>query len=114
MIVKLTSQEREALAHRLSCDGLNEVTIAEGFDPQVVEDAIDAAGVMVARGEIDDAAFDPCLVSVLRDCVEGSTWVGVVDADENPALARAAKRTLRGLARKLESLGLSEIHVPWY
>ena len=112
MIVKLTRQEREALAHRLTCDGLNEVTIEEGFDPQVVEDAIDAAGVMVARGEIDDAALDPCLVSVLRDCVEGSTWVGVIDENERPALARAAIRTLQGLARKLESVGIGSIYVP--
>lgn len=112
MIVRLTPKECEALEHRLTCDGLNEVTIAEGFDPQVVEDAIDAAGVMVARGEIDDAALDPCLVSVLRDCIEGSTWVGVIDETESPALARAAIQTLRGLARKLESIGLAPIYVP--
>lgn len=83
-VAKLTKTECAALEHRLTCDGLIEVTVDEGFTQQEVEGAIDAVSLMVALGELND--------------------------DEGAA--RGAKRVLNSLAAKLESIGLDRVSVP--
>lgn len=110
-VVTLTAREAECLAHRLGSDGLVEVTMEEGFAPQDVLDAVDAVAVMVACRRIDELALDPVSKSVLRDCVEGSTWAACLD-DFDRADVAAAKRTLRGLCAKLETVGLSDVEMP--
>lgn len=54
--------------------------------------------------------------AILRVCVENTTWITPYRTMEptrgNPDMIEEALRTLRGLAVKLESLGIEITHIP--
>lgn len=105
--MNLTKTERLALNHRLEASD----AIAEALDADDRE-VYEICKLLLADRLEDALNRDTGLtLEVIRDCVEGSTWVG--SAQGNRA-KNAAYYTLWSLSQKLKELGLDDVFVPEY
>lgn len=90
-------------------------------DPLAVllDEGYDRAAIMKAGNELFSIPYDKWIKdpltdlekSILRVCVENSTWVGTY-AEKSPHLLNDAKATLRSLAKKLEPFSIEVNHIP--
>lgn len=120
--VKLTPKEGEALMFPMAyifdipdrvpeeVDDPLAVLFAEGFS----REEILACGPRIYQFAFDDYIEEPLSEvekAILSVCVENTTWLQPY-IDCQPELLGVAKKTLRDLAAKLETLGIEVNHIP--
>lgn len=105
-MTRLTKLQREILNHRLAApDVIFSVLWDDGHDFDA--EAVDDACRHLMAGDDLQAAFDRSVAdcgravteAVLRDAVEGSTWVGTIDGLASPNSVAAACRAGNQLAK---------------
>lgn len=122
-IAKLSPAERRAILHRLEVPDAIAEALAECESEAIAREAgtysdefrraaVNVAG-RIERGAINIAALSDLERAVLKDAIEGSTYVGQFDpAWDKPQRIAAASRTLRSAADKLTAAGLKIEYVP--
>jgi len=115
MQVRFTTLERNVIEHRLDAEYAIADALEDRYDNEAVFRAVERIKRMLVHGGIWQNLLTRVEVSVLRDCVEGSTWAAsVYDPDDKATFAkfRNAKRTLQKIADKLTKIGINDVSVP--
>lgn len=117
MQIKLTKRQSEALRHRLDVSDALADVFEDEHDRSDVEHVCDLLLSGLTTGAIVTAAadsFSPVLTrKVIRDCIEGSTWIAVNDCDApDDKRAAGAYRTLEGLAEAVRDYIGHECRIP--
>ena len=86
------------------------ILIEEGFSRAEIMKAGEAM-FDVAYGDWLSDPMTPLEKSILRVCVENTTWISQYVRDL-PGMIGEAKAALRSLARKLEAFGIEVSHIP--
>jgi hypothetical protein len=106
MTLNLTRKEMEALQHRLEVPDALQDVFAEDYAPEdvstIVMEIMRGCNPHTYQVNLEQALgySEGITKAVLRDCVEGSTWVAVA-LGESERKGSAAIRTLEGLAGKI-------------
>jgi hypothetical protein len=114
----LTEGEKAALEDRLSMPDLFVQVFTDtpegeepcGYAGDQIEEAVGIVAADVDRGLLFTADMDDLQKAVLREAIEGSTWIA--NADDTPQAKNGARRVLESLAEKLEAVGFENIEVP--
>lgn len=113
-MINFTPKEWEAVQHRIESDAIPEVLAGDEDGDYKTED-VEAVCECIRRRDITAAVGLSVQLTgeVLKDCVEGSTYIAAIESVASPQAMTAAIRTMEGVRRKVsDAFGIDVKEAP--